>query len=178
MYPIPVADFNWSPQNPGHLQESLSIFDQSQQAVEWYFDGPLGESLDAEFTLEMPPPGNYPVSLIVHNAQNCSDTIQQIIEVSREYTYFLPNAFTPNGDGINDVFVGVGFVEGITSFQLSIFDRWGALVFKAYQPRFGWDGRFQNEENTLLPGVYNYKLSFKTPEGKTVNQNGQVVLLR
>jgi gliding motility-associated-like protein len=73
----------------------------------------------------------------------------------QEYAYYVPNAFTPNGDGINDVFHPFGQVIDLESYEFQIFDRWGAAVFGTDDPNKGWDG---TSGGTLLPdGVYVYR---------------------
>ena len=67
--------------------------------------------------------GNYPIALVVHNKYGCSDTIVKMITVVEEQNLYVPNSFTPNGDGINDIFLPKG--KGLTKYNLMIFDRWG-----------------------------------------------------
>ncbi|MEZ4738653.1 MAG: CotH kinase family protein [Flavobacteriales bacterium] len=73
----------------------------------------------------------------------------------QEYTFYAPNAFTPNGDGINDVFHPMGQVIDLETFEFQVFDRWGGLIFETDDPNKGWDG---TAGGTLLPdGVYVYR---------------------
>lgn len=89
----------------------------------------------------------------------------QIVSVSNEVeiipplVYYIPNAFTPNGDGLNDSFGLVG--EGITEYTIQIFNRWGNLIFESKDPKNQWDGSYHNEKSEV--GVYVYKISAKGP---------------
>jgi gliding motility-associated-like protein len=87
----------------------------------------------------------------------------------------VPNAFTPNGDGINDVFRVEG--EGITELQLSIFNRWGELIFDGEELERGWDGDYH--EIHVQDGVYVWKVHYRTIGQKGWQQaTGHVTVLR
>lgn len=73
----------------------------------------------------------------------------------QEYTYFVPNSFTPNGDGINDEFLPLGNAIQLESYDLQIFDRWGQLMFQSLNPATGWDGTISG--NPMPAGVYVYR---------------------
>ncbi len=74
-----------------------------------------------------------------------TDTIIAYLE-PQEYVYFTPNAFTPNGDGINDVFHPIGNVIDLETYELSIYDRWGQVIFQSTDPYEGWDGTAGGKE--------------------------------
>jgi gliding motility-associated-like protein len=90
---------------------------------------------------------------------------------------FIPNAFTPNGDGLNDVFTIVSPCEEL-EFELLIFNRWGTLVYEQRSGTPSWDGYYNGE---LTPGVYVYKINYRgrsmagPVEGK---ESGSITLLR
>jgi gliding motility-associated-like protein len=90
-------------------------------------------------------------------------------------TMYIPNAFTPNGDGVNDVFHVYG--TGIESFSLIIYDRWGATVFSTTDITKGWDGKVNNGEEIADSGVYDYQI---TATDKTTGSNhtytGELIL--
>ena len=88
---------------------------------------------------------------------------------------FLPSAFSPNGDGINDIY----YVQGVVDYvQLNflIFDRWGELVFSADNPQLGWDGTAGGVP--LDPGVFIYTLNVKFADGHVVHESGSITLVR
>jgi gliding motility-associated-like protein len=93
-------------------------------------------------------------------------------EVVRPQSIFIPNAFTPNGDGINDGFGVKG--EGIEDFTLTIFNRWGEIIFESSDPREKWDGSFKQQPCEL--GNYIYTVNAKNLGRKSMT--GTVALVR
>jgi gliding motility-associated-like protein len=88
---------------------------------------------------------------------------------------FVPNAFSPNGDGKNDVFMPE-LTCPVTGYELRIYNRYGTLVFKSNDTRQGWDGRYKNALADV--GVYFYYLSYKSFNGEGYNKKGDLILLR
>src|ERR1041384_3504677 len=82
--------------------------------------------------------GNYPVVLVVENQQGCRDTMIKYIKIESDFSIYVPNAFTPNGDGLNDVFLPV--TRGVKKYSLELFNRWGERIFFSREPMIGWDG--------------------------------------
>lgn len=111
----------------------------------------------------------------------CSETLSIPIMVTElictsEY-FFLPNAFTPNGDNINDILrVRSNFLEKITGFELQIYNRWGDLVFKTENPMDGWDGTYKGRD--LPPDVYGFFMKVDCPTGDDVQSQGNISLLK
>ena len=118
--------------------------------------------------------GTYHYTLVVtyNNACLISDTVSIIVE--SEHIIYIPNSFTPNGDGINDVFLV--FPRGAKFINLNIFDRWGELVFESQDEGHGWDGRFKGE--MMPPGVYVYQTDITFNDGYTVHNKGSITLIR
>ena len=121
--------------------------------------------------------GNYYVQIT--NQYNCTvRDSAQVIEFCPA-TIFVPNTFTPNGDGLNDVFIPVG--KNIADFTLRVFDRWGELLFETSDLTMGWDGTYRGTvvKNDLY--VWRMTYRFYTDEDGTIgfeqNQMGQVQVL-
>lgn len=72
------------------------------------------------------------------------------------YYYELPNVFSPNGDGINDKFIADNPLDYVKKVDMKIFNRWGILVYQTTDPLINWDGKMQNSNNIVSPGVYYY----------------------
>lgn len=106
---------------------------------------------------------------------NCKAVASTKVEVKGSNTEpFVPNAFTPNGDGMNDVFMVFG--QGISKVNMQIFNRWGEKVFESANQASGWDGTYKGElQNT---GVFVYQISAVYLDGRTVDTNGTITLLR
>ena len=105
------------------------------------------------------------------------DSLTKVIEVIPEVTYYLPNAFTPNGDGENDEFKGAGILEGIKDFQMIIWDRWGGKVFETSDPNKGWNGEHYQTNKLLTSGSYICLVNYITTRGNSVSIKEQVFLL-
>jgi gliding motility-associated-like protein len=88
----------------------------------------------------------------------------------------MPNAFSPNGDGLNDVFRPVTFPEKIKSFSMYIYDRWGMKVFYTNNVTKGWDGKING--NPAQSGAYTYVVKYGNPSGKVREERGMITLVR
>lgn len=104
-------------------------------------------------------------------ACRASDTV--CVQVIRDYAMYIPNSFTPNADGVNDVFLPIGY--GLTEICLSIYDRWGNTIFTSSDSNTGWDGSRKGKR--CEQGTYVYQVESKTVTGKTLMRTGHVVLL-
>lgn len=108
----------------------------------------------------------------------CEDTYQTIIIVEDDLLFYIPNAFTPDGSGVNDKFSPI-FYSGVDvyDFKLEILNRWGETVFVSYNPAIGWDGSYNN--STVAQGVYVWMVSFnETMTDKNHTQIGNVTVIR
>jgi gliding motility-associated-like protein len=99
--------------------------------------------------------GIYSIMQYVANEYACTDSTDRSITISTGYKIFIPNNFSPNGDDVNDFFMPVG--EGIKSYHITIFNRWGQQVYGSYDYENGWDGR-DNSGNKVMPGAYFYNI--------------------
>jgi len=115
----------------------------------------------------------YTVS-IVDSASGCSTTRQVTITILHDNKFFVPNTFSPNGDGRNDVLYLRG--NNLYGIRFSIFDRWGEKVFETTDPSIGWDGRYKGKD--LDPAVFMYVVTVNYDDKKTVTETGNVTLVR
>ena len=114
----------------------------------------------------------------VMNGKSCSDTSNFVLEVIRCNTYFIPNAFSPNGDGVNDIFKVKGNFENVTKFQLTIFDRFGNIVFKTSDYNEGWTGTEKGTGEALPIGTYVYTVEIHEGTYEPIELSGSVILLK
>ncbi len=114
-------------------------------------------------------------SYIVKAANECGTVADTIFVRQIFCDIWLPNVFTPNGDGLNDVFRVLGNTGGIRGYSLSIFNRWGACIFVSSDKHQGWDGRYKGSEAPL--GTYVYMLEYNV-DGIPYRQKGNFHLLR
>ena len=119
----------------------------------------------------------YNVMLVVYDANGCSDTAIAVVESSDVIRLTVPNAFTPNGDGLNDLFIPViSNPEQAKYYQFDVFNRWGQIVFSSNKPGEGWDGKYKGK---LCPfGTYNWKVSFDVTGQESTNANGHVTMVK
>jgi gliding motility-associated-like protein len=118
----------------------------------------------------------YIVTLTVHNAGGCISSITHPVRIWPEFSFFIPNAFTPDGDGINDTFFGKG--KGIVDYQLMIFDRWGNFIFHADDINKAWDGRANGGADVAQQDVYVWKVALTDIFKKKHNYIGTVTIVR
>ncbi len=104
----------------------------------------------------------------------CTETWSNTVCVSFPPTLFFPNAFTPNGDGRNDIFSPIGLYA--ETFQLGIYNRWGTLVFTTSSPSEGWNGKVKGID--APEGVYVFKALVIGYKGETIEKTGTVTLIR
>jgi gliding motility-associated-like protein len=93
--------------------------------------------------------------LVTDTTTGCIDTASVSIEVDETLEFFVPNTFTPNGDGLNDVLQAYG--NGVTRFKMEVFNRWGEKIFETNDINEGWDGTFKGKD--VPPGVYVYTVT-------------------
>jgi len=123
-------------------------------------------------------PGTYGITLITYipNSLGCYDTLQaQTINVSAIADMYIPNTFTPNGDGYNDVFMVRGPLFSI--YYFAVYNRWGQLVFETSDPKEGWDGQYKGKPAD--PGVFGYYVKVRCSETSSeILKKGNVTLIR
>ncbi|MEO8147317.1 MAG: PKD domain-containing protein [Bacteroidia bacterium] len=120
--------------------------------------------------------GTYNISLIVQNSTGCVDTAENILELLGEFSLYIPNAFTPNDDGVNDSFTAYGV--NISNFEMRIFNRWGQEVYQSGNLNQPWRGTFKDNETACQDGVYIYKIKASDYYGKHHEYTGSVKLIR
>ena len=177
--PSPIADFVYSPQDISSFAPEVTFTDQSIEAITWYWDFD-GESISLEQNpvYEFRDTGLQEVTLIVTHQSGCQDSLTQLLDIVPRVSYFLPNAFTPNSDDINDFFRGKGIFEGMSNFELTIWNRWGELVFKTGDPYEGWNGQKNNNGKPSPNGVYVCIVNYTGPRGGDFQLKGFATLIR
>jgi gliding motility-associated-like protein len=182
-YQVPVANFTANP-NPVTLYDpTIHFFDQSTSDVKsWTWN--LGDGKIVSPNIKNPThqytvgvSGTYMVKLFVVNANGCVDSTRHPVEVLPEFTFFIPNAFTPTrADGTNDTFFGKGV--GIVKYHIWIFDRWGNMVFNTADIDTGWDGRANNGVDVAQQDVFVWKVQLTDVFGKKHDYIGTVTIVK
>jgi gliding motility-associated-like protein len=180
VWPNPVASFTAGPQPTTELDPTIFFTDASTGADSWLWsfgDSTLSSTLQNP-SYTYPGPGCYNVVLTVSTTNGCSDTAMQLICIDPDVTLFVPNAFTPNDDGKNDLFFPQGIGIDPDKYELWIFDRWGNLIFYTDDFAKGWDGRVQGHDNPCQIDTYVWKIKAVDLLGHKHNLIGKVSLIR
>ena len=186
VYETPRAAFNLRPQE-AFKTEPIYFVNLSIGADRYFWDfGDGNTSNEFEPSHVYAETGVYDVTLIAESERGCTDTLtmQSAVIIKDGGKANVPNAFTPNtsgpggsdanGIGKNDVFLPV--FEGVTSFHMMIFNRWGELLFESRDKTYGWDGYYKGK---LCPmDVYVYKLKLEFSNGKSDTIVGDLSLIR
>ena len=159
----PVAGYIADPQPTDANNTVINFTNQSLGNIvtyDWIFniDGPLGTSSaeNPTFTFPQGTGGEYPIRLTVTDANGCTDFIEGEIIIRNIFQYYIPNTFTPNNDGLNDVVMMVGSDIDENRFKLEVFNRWGDIVFSTTNPETAWTGNTYNGAYYCPEGVYNW----------------------
>ncbi len=177
--PAPVADFFYKPATFDNFHPEVTFFDASEYAVhwDWYINGEL-VTQQPDFEYSFPDTGLQEVMLVVTHPQHCQDTLVQYLDVVPKTTYYLPNAFSPNEDSVNDFFKGVGHMQGVTGFRLTVYDRWSNVIFQTDKLDEAWNGQVRNTGRQVPAGVYPYEAKWQDPRGEHRALRGFVTLIR
>ncbi|MFN5325185.1 MAG: PKD domain-containing protein [Bacteroidota bacterium] len=181
VWPTPVADFIYTPTKPDISNPEVRFTNLSSGSNQWLWS--FGDLTNTVSNLENPSftysdTGTYVVSLVATSDLGCKDQFDQSLVVLPTLTFYIPNSFTPNGDGINDVFTPVSVGIESIGYVMQIYNRWGQLVFSSDNPIRGWDGSDFNSGNELPSGVYSWNIRFKDYDDNTQLQSGVVMLVR
>ena len=113
-------------------------------------------------------------SLEVSNEFGCSHTYSKELNIESDYILWIPNAFTPNGDGIDEIFVPKGI--GVEAFNMIVYSRWGEEIFFSKDLNSGWDGMLSNLEQAPT-GIYTYRIVTEDTNGKVRTHQGEFNLI-
>lgn len=184
VYPKPTADFAYGPVKPIENLDQVSFTDISFgtpiSSWNWYFLTASGQYTSAvqnpDFLYK--EAGVYPVVLIVKSDHGCADTVLKTITVIEDFGIWVPNAFTPNGDGVNDTFGPKGFGV-ILKYNMQIFDRWGESIFYTDDFYHQWPGTYQGRGDKICQDdVYVWRITLVGANGKIKELVGHVTLLK
>ena len=180
--PPVIANFQWGPENANVDNPVVHFLNTSENANTYLWDiAGLLESTDTQlsFRFDEHDPAFYNVCLIAYNENMCSDTICHLVEIEDVLFVYVPNTFTPDGDGLNDKFFMNWNIPVITDFEMMVFDRWGQIVYQTTDPAEGWNGGFKNGGEILKEGVYAYRITYEIQDTQTRKEmRGHVTLLK
>jgi len=171
----PQADF-LTRSHPTEITNPDVLFDNESFnafSYEWIF-GDNTNSYDENPWHTYEDAGTYLVELIAYSEPEfgCTDTAYGYVTVEPLYTFYVPNSFTPDGDGLNDNWGPAGQFFEEESYNLKVYDRWGKIMFNTDNPNQYWNGRYLNTGSQVKTGVYVYIFELKkwnTFEPKTID---------
>jgi gliding motility-associated-like protein len=186
VFPKPNVYFYWTPEDPNILMNDITFHDQSTIGLpitKWHWDfgdifvAPVYDTANTQngdHTYNTPD--TYPVKLIVTNSFGCVDSITRLLKIEDDYVIYIPNVFSPHKIGNNDIFKisGVGFqTEG---FVMSIYDRWGNMIYQTTDVNKGWDGKIKG--NVLAEfGTYVYKIRVRDYMNREKTYVGHIIVM-
>ncbi|MBC7885162.1 MAG: gliding motility-associated C-terminal domain-containing protein [Saprospiraceae bacterium] len=177
--PSPTAGFSFTPEEPNLSNNTVQFADESQNAISylWKFDS-LAISLFQNPSYTFKDTGTYVISQIVLHPSGCTDTATALISIFPIVNFFVPNAFTPNHDGLNDDFIPKGSFLGLRNYNFTIWNRWGDKIFETADYSIGWNGQRNNTGDIAQPGVYAFLITYIDPLGENKTLKGHCTLLR
>jgi len=181
VYPLAKADFIAAPQPTTLLNPTIQFTDKSTNASSWTWS--FGDVFKSKSNLQNPSftykdSGCYTVQLKVDNQYGCADSTEKTVCIKGDYELFAPNAFTPDGDGLNDTWNVHGIGIDPARFKLYIFDRWGNLIFETNDLYLGWNGHANGGKEIAQQDVYVWKVATHDFDGGKHNYIGHVSLVR
>ncbi len=183
--PPPVSSlFSVSPQPTTTSNTQLYMTNMSSNAINyyWYFGdmGYLGTSQEFEPSFNFPEvSGSYTICLVAENEFGCTDSTCQDIIINDELIVYVPNAFTPTGDGLNDEFGPVVRGHLPDDYEFMIFDRWGQQIFYSNTPGETWNGSINGIQDNSKLDVYVWRLRVRAAHDNVIHEyRGHVTLLK
>lgn len=174
-WPSPVAQFITDPLVTSMDAPDVRFTSTSTDAdeVTWLLSTtPIVDTTTFSFVHPFKAAGCYTLELRATNVHGCEDDVIDEYCVEEAFAMWVPNAFTPNSDGINDVFAAITSLSGSYKAELQVFDRWGSMIFSTADIVSGWDG------SNTMDGVYAWRIGAQDRQGKWRERTGHVVLIR
>ncbi|MBA3663118.1 MAG: gliding motility-associated C-terminal domain-containing protein [Bacteroidetes bacterium] len=182
-YETPRANFDFSPDDitiaaPDVQFNNLSTV-LGNNTYQWQI-GNMYQLNEVNPKVTFPKAGDYNVILTATTVNGCKDEISKVVSVKNDYGVYIPSSFTPNFDGLNDVFKPVFSPYGLDLkvYDLEVFDRWGHSLFHTKDFMTGWDGTVKGSADGIKEDNYIYKIKYKDVDGKIHNKTGHVTLMK
>jgi len=180
---MPVAQFTWEPVSPSLYSPLVTFTNTSQGNVTnaWTINSETSSEVNPVYTIPATIADTFDACLAVTGLYGCADQVCYTVHIDREYFIYVPNTFTPDGDGINDVFYPV--ISGLsgmpTRYEFYVYDRWGNQVFVSHDPYEAWIGNMNGGTFYVADGAYNWYMIVELSENEPVLElRGHINILR
>jgi gliding motility-associated-like protein len=174
-----AAAFTWEEQGDPSTCIQFHSLDTTQANYVWSFnDAPSSQSYFQDPYFCYSDTGCFDVELWVQDIFGNADSTTQTVCIHNSTVVFFPNAFTPNGDGINDVFYVYGYLIPENKFEMRIYDYWGGLIFSSFEVYKGWSGAVEGAGRVSPTGYYLVELIWFDTENQKHTHRGAVLLLK
>ncbi|MEO6189251.1 MAG: PKD domain-containing protein, partial [Saprospiraceae bacterium] len=179
VYPPPTAQWSINPLLINLTDPILTGFDSTLQTIgrTWIIDN-KNYYYDKELSYSFKDTGLHSVRMIVNDRFLCTDTLETFVYTYRDFSLYMPNAFTPNGDGFNETFAPVGQLNSFETYNFKVYDRWGGMQFESNDPSIGWNGKAFGIGKDLEAGIYVYTLEYKNNRKPGVREKKIFTLIR
>jgi len=180
-FALPIANFTFTPDETTIYDPTFTFYDNSFNAYSylWSFgDGSTSPLENIQHTYAQA--GTYSINLTVWSDQGCEDESFGVVQVEDLFNIYVPNAFTPDDDGINEVFKpeisGTAFIE---RYHFQVFDRWGTVVFDTHDPDQAWTGNIREGEYYAKDDAYNWTVTIQLKNSEEERAyTGHVIQIR
>lgn len=182
VFPEPIALFEFTPDDPNAYTEELNVLNTSPgiASANWSLNGQYVSSLwQPDFGIPIIEDLRQEVCLELVNSYGCVDSICQPITVQGDYTFYVPNAFTPNSDGRNEIFTPVIRGADVDHYTFRIWNRWGEMIFETNDLDEGWIGNVNGGDYYVPSGVYVWQVLLRNKyTGNDIEETGSVTVIR
>ena len=180
----PIAAFTVSPNTIGPGNSTIHFYNESFGADNFiwnYGDGSTSYEIDGSYQYNTALENSYLATLIAISPEGCLDSVSLVIAYEEQLIYYIPNTFTPDADEHNQLFKPI-FTSGFDpyNFEMSIYNRWGEIIWKSNDHKSGWDGSYGiNKGVPVQAGIYSWVIKFKPKDNdEKVIINGSVNVLK
>ena len=184
VYPGVNAQFFLNPPISYDREPMISFTDQSITPTAWHWEfDDIASGTSNISNLKDPfhiyqQAGTYHPLLVAMNSYGCTDTASAEVIIYEPSSFYIPNAFTPDGDGLNDLFFAKGLNFDESTFEIYIYNRWGKQVYQSFDFKEGWDGNDYKTGIECPAAVYSYVIRFKDNQEKNIEHVGSITLIR
>ena len=177
--PTPTSTVSVSPVKTSIYEPLVEVTDLNAQAGEDFYTE-MGDGItynnQPHIFHQYRDTGTYIIKHVVYNGFDCADTAKVTVRINPVPLIFAPNAFSPNGDGDNDIYKPS--VVGSRDYELYIYSRWGEVVFYTQDPNQGWNGQLNNSGEALPVGVYTFAIYVRDLNDEFAEKKGYITLIR